>query len=179
MDFGAAWALQSSAGQRANAPMIPVYSKPPRRRYSTNLLGGTARTARPILKVLARLFRKKCQQRIRMRIEILVPIKPLACTKRRILIGADPNNAMLRWGCIHDFLNIVLPGLLVECINVIFHLRVEHGYRQTWNIVKRLGKSKPIFFLLRLQHTVNQIQSGFSANKTIGHIVRQCRLVGD
>ena len=87
-----------------------------------------------------------------MRIEILVPIKPLACTKRRILIGADPNDAMLRWGCIHDFLNIVLPGLLVECINVVFHLRVEHGHRQTWNIVKRLGKPKPNFLVAPPAH---------------------------
>ena len=64
-----------------------------------------------------------------MLIEILVPVKPLACIKRRVLIGADPNDAMLRWGRIHDFLNIVLPSLLVERINVIFHLRIKQRHR--------------------------------------------------
>ena len=114
-----------------------------------------------------------------MRIEILIPVKPLACTKRRILIGANPNDTMRRWVCIHNFLNIVLPSLVVERINVIFHLRIERGHRKTWNIIKRFGKSKPEFFLLRVQHTPNQILSGFGANEAIGHIVRQCRLVGD
>lgn len=85
--------------------------------------------ARPILKMLALLFRKKFKQRIWMRIEILVPVKPLACIKRLVLIGADPKDAVLCWGRIHGFLNIVLPGLLVERINVIFHLRIKQRHR--------------------------------------------------
>ena len=114
-----------------------------------------------------------------MLVKELIAIKTIARPERRLLIRANPYNVMGGWRGVHDFLNIILPCLDVERINVLFHLRKKYGHGQVWHVLKRLCKAKSELFTLYVQHAIHKIDPGFRANEAVRHIVGQRRLVRD
>ena len=60
---------------------------------------------------LACMFLEEGDQSFGMFVEVLICIKPASVSKWCRLIRSNPNNVVLCWRCIHDFLDVIHPGM--------------------------------------------------------------------
>ena len=93
------------------------------------------------LRVSTGVLGEKVQQGVGVHVEVLVRVEPLVCAEGCLLVGADPDDVVIRRGRLHDLDDVVLSRVVIEGVDVVLHLGVENQNRETREVGHRVREA--------------------------------------